>query len=158
MIMVVIIFRMMIIIQVFLTLNCTSAAAALGTEMALSTWSTTSMEDVATAAPGGLRWLQINIFKDRELLQNLVNLAENLGYKALFLGVDKPVAPNGHYNQHRTFVHPPHCRYFNISPTSNHGSCITLGLQLGSHPSLSQPLELPPQIKRLFVQVSMESS
>ena len=83
----------------------------MGTGMALSTWSSTSMEDIAKTVPGGLRWLQINIFKDRELLRNFVTRAESSGYRALFVSTDKPVAGKGHFNQHGNFLLPPQYRY-----------------------------------------------
>ncbi|XP_072043293.1 2-Hydroxyacid oxidase 1-like [Amphiura filiformis] len=82
------------------------AAAALETGMAVSTYSTNKMEEVARSAPEGLRWLQINVFKDRELLKNFVKRAENLGFKALFLTMDKPVEGAGRYNVHGKFVLP----------------------------------------------------
>ena len=68
------------------------------------------MEDVAEAAPGGLRWLQIFIFKDRELVRNFVKRAENLGYKALFVGIDRPVDVTGRFNPHGIFELPRQCR------------------------------------------------
>ena len=79
--------------------------------MTLSTWSTTSMEDVVKAAPGGLRWLQINVFKDRNLLKNFVQRAELLGFKALFLTTDKPVEPHGRFNCFGKFILPSQYRY-----------------------------------------------
>ncbi|KAH6933969.1 hypothetical protein HPB50_019357 [Hyalomma asiaticum] len=43
------------------------AAANAATVMVLSALSTTSMEDVASAAPGGVRWLQMEVVKDRSV-------------------------------------------------------------------------------------------
>ena len=40
------------------------AAASSGTLMTLSSWSTTSLEDVAKAGgPGGARWFQLYVYK-----------------------------------------------------------------------------------------------
>ena len=58
--------------------------------MILSSFSTTSMEDVAQASGDGLRWFQMFVFKDRELTRNLVLRAEKAGYKALVITVDQP--------------------------------------------------------------------
>ncbi|CAN0401763.1 unnamed protein product, partial [Hapterophycus canaliculatus] len=47
--------------------SATSAAAAsTGSLMTLSSWSTTSLEDVAMAGgPGGARWFQLYVYKVR---------------------------------------------------------------------------------------------
>ncbi len=74
--------------------------------MTLSTYSTISMEKVAAATPTALRWLQINIFKDRDLLRNFIRRAEMLGFKALVLTVDKPVEGCGRCNQFGKWVLP----------------------------------------------------
>ena len=66
-------------------------ADLLKTEMTLSTWASTSLEDVAEVSPKGLRWFQINIFKDRNINRNFVERAQRLGYKALVLTLDKPL-------------------------------------------------------------------
>lgn len=67
------------------------AAANAGAVMVLSALSTTSMEDVASSAPGGLRWLQIEVMKDRSVTVDFVSRAEKLGYGAIVLTVDLPV-------------------------------------------------------------------
>ncbi len=59
--------------------------------MVLSSWSTTSLEDVTTAVPGGdgLRWFQIQSHYGSE---SLVKRAEAADYKALVVTVDHPVS------------------------------------------------------------------
>jgi (S)-2-hydroxy-acid oxidase len=49
--------------------ECASAraAAAKNTVFVLSTISTTSIEDVAQAAPNAIKWFQLYIYKDREV-------------------------------------------------------------------------------------------
>ncbi|CAM9586772.1 unnamed protein product, partial [Choristocarpus tenellus] len=64
------------------------AAAAAGALMTLSSWSTTPLEDVAKAAPGGVRWFQLYIYKDREITMQLVKRALASGYTALAVTVD----------------------------------------------------------------------
>jgi len=56
----------------------------------LSSWATSSIEEVAEAAPGGLRWLQLYVYKDREVTKSLVKRAERAGYKGIFVTVDTP--------------------------------------------------------------------
>ncbi|KAH7956412.1 hypothetical protein HPB52_008877 [Rhipicephalus sanguineus] len=59
--------------------------------MVLSALSTTSMEDVASAAPGGVRWLQMEVVKDRSVTIDFLTRAERIGYGAIVLTVDMPV-------------------------------------------------------------------
>jgi isopentenyl diphosphate isomerase/L-lactate dehydrogenase-like FMN-dependent dehydrogenase len=57
--------------------------------MTVSTLSTTTFADiksVSTSPP----WLQIYIYKDREITKNLIKSASDLGYKAIMLTVDVP--------------------------------------------------------------------
>ncbi len=67
------------------------AAAAEGVTMTLSTMATTSLEDVAAAAPGAPHWFQLYVFRDRDLTQTLVRRAEAAGYEAIVLTVDAPL-------------------------------------------------------------------
>ena len=60
--------------------------------MILSSWSTTSIEDVAKASgPGGLRWFQLYVYNDKDVTRRLIQRAERAGYKALVVTVDTPV-------------------------------------------------------------------
>ena len=58
--------------------------------MILSSWSTTSLEDVAVANGNGVRWFQLYVYKDREIVKQLVQRAEKAGYTAIALTVDAP--------------------------------------------------------------------
>ena len=53
---------------------------------------TTSIEDLAAAAPDGRRWFQLYLWRDREASRDFVARAEAAGYEALVLTVDTPVA------------------------------------------------------------------
>jgi 4-hydroxymandelate oxidase len=66
------------------------AAASAGTAMVLSTTASSTLEEVAAAAPGGTRWFQLYVYKDREVTRSLVSRAEASGYQALVLTVDMP--------------------------------------------------------------------
>jgi L-lactate dehydrogenase (cytochrome) len=68
------------------------AAERAGIPYALSTMGTTSIEDVAAAAPGGRRWFQLYLWRDRDAGEDLVDRALRAGYDALILTVDTPVA------------------------------------------------------------------
>lgn len=71
------------------------AAAAAGIPFALSTMGTTSIEDVAAAAPassGGRNWFQLYMWKDRDRSMALVDRAAKAGFDTLLVTVDVPVA------------------------------------------------------------------
>lgn len=63
-----------------------------GIPYALSTMGTTSIEDVAAAAPKARKWFQLYVWKDRAAGEDLVRRAQESGYEALILTVDVPVA------------------------------------------------------------------
>jgi 4-hydroxymandelate oxidase len=67
------------------------AAAELGTIYCVSTLATTSLEDVAKAAPRGVRWFQLYVHKDRDFTWSLIDRAKASGYRALVVTVDTPV-------------------------------------------------------------------
>jgi L-lactate dehydrogenase (cytochrome)/glycolate oxidase len=70
----------------------TTAAAAAGIPFALSTMGTTSIEDVAAAAPNGRNWFQLYMWKDRARSMALVDRAARAGFDTLLVTVDVPVA------------------------------------------------------------------
>jgi isopentenyl diphosphate isomerase/L-lactate dehydrogenase-like FMN-dependent dehydrogenase len=59
--------------------------------MCLSTVATATPADVAAAAPGGERWLQIYVFRDREVSDDVISQALDAGFSALVLTADLPV-------------------------------------------------------------------
>lgn len=68
------------------------AAAATDTTFVLSSQTTSSIPDVAAAAPDGRRWFQLYVFRDRAISLDLVAQAREHGYEALVITVDFPVA------------------------------------------------------------------
>lgn len=67
------------------------AAAAAGIPFSVSTMSSASLEDVATAAPDARRWFQLYLWKDRAASIELMSRAADAGYGTLMLAVDTPV-------------------------------------------------------------------
>jgi L-lactate dehydrogenase (cytochrome) len=59
---------------------------------ALSTLGTTSIVDVAAAAPDARKWFQLYVQKERSAAEDLMARAKAAGYEALILTVDVPVA------------------------------------------------------------------
>jgi isopentenyl diphosphate isomerase/L-lactate dehydrogenase-like FMN-dependent dehydrogenase len=69
------------------------AAARAGVPFTLSTMGTRSIEECAEVAPEGARlWFQVYTWRDRSLVQEMVERSAAAGYEALVLTVDFPVA------------------------------------------------------------------
>jgi isopentenyl diphosphate isomerase/L-lactate dehydrogenase-like FMN-dependent dehydrogenase len=66
------------------------AAAAAGTGMCVSTFSTRSHEEIAAAAPGLTQWCQLYVFRDREVTREHLAGAAAAGCSAVVLTVDTP--------------------------------------------------------------------
>ncbi|MGY1693847.1 MULTISPECIES: alpha-hydroxy acid oxidase [unclassified Geodermatophilus] len=67
-------------------------AERVGIPHALSTMGTTTIEELAAAAPAVRRWFQLYLWRDRAASAALVERAAAAGYEALVLTVDTPVA------------------------------------------------------------------
>jgi isopentenyl diphosphate isomerase/L-lactate dehydrogenase-like FMN-dependent dehydrogenase len=67
------------------------AAAAAGSAFCLSTFATTSPADIAAAAPGSTRFLQVYVFRDHGITAELIAEAIDAGFSAVFLTVDLPM-------------------------------------------------------------------
>jgi L-lactate dehydrogenase (cytochrome) len=68
-----------------------SVAAEIGIPYTLSTMGTTTIEDVAAAAPDARKWFQLYLWRDRAPAKDLVQRAADAGYDTLMLTVDTPV-------------------------------------------------------------------
>ena len=67
------------------------AAAATGSLFCLSSLATATPAEVAATAPEGARWLQLYVFRDRAVSEQLARDAAAHGYEALVVTVDLPV-------------------------------------------------------------------
>ncbi|CAF1588730.1 unnamed protein product, partial [Didymodactylos carnosus] len=99
------------------------AAVRANTIMILSTLATTKLEDVAiehkkalTEHPGSISqlWYQLYILKDREFTKNLVQRAEQSGYKAIVVTVDAPRLGNREADRRNTFRLPENMQMENL--------------------------------------------
>ncbi|KAG9335810.1 hypothetical protein JZ751_003642 [Albula glossodonta] len=90
------------------------ACSSAGTGMMLSSWATSTIEEVAEAAPGGVRWMQLYIYKDRALTLSLVRRAERSGYTAIFVTVDTPYLGRRRNDVRNRFKLPSHLRMANF--------------------------------------------
>ena len=78
-----------------------------GIPYALSTMGTTSIEDLAAAAPEARKWFQLYVWNDRASGQELMQRASAAGYEALVLTVDVPVAGSRLRDTRNGFSIPP---------------------------------------------------
>jgi len=83
--------------------------------MILSSWSTTALEEVAQAAPEGLRWFQLYVYKDRDVTLDLIKRAERAGYKALAITVDTPQLGRREADIKNRFALPSHLTMGNFA-------------------------------------------
>jgi isopentenyl diphosphate isomerase/L-lactate dehydrogenase-like FMN-dependent dehydrogenase len=81
-------------------------AAAASTLMCLSTVATATPSDVAAAAPDAPRWLQIYVFRDREVSDQVIAQALEAGFSALVLTADLPVYGIRHGEKRAGFEAP----------------------------------------------------
>ena len=68
------------------------AASAAGTLMVCSTLASSSLAEIAAAAPGARRWLQLYLCRDRSVSDALVEQAVVAGATAIVVTVDAPYA------------------------------------------------------------------
>lgn len=92
------------------------AAEAQDTVMVVSTLATTSLEEVAAAAPGADRWFQLYVFADRGYAGELVDRAVAAGYRALVLTVDAPVLGHRPRDERNRFRLPDGLTMANLPP------------------------------------------
>jgi L-lactate dehydrogenase (cytochrome) len=84
-----------------------SVAGEVGIPYTLSTMGTTTIEDVATAAPGTRKWFQLYLWRDRAHGKDLVQRAAAAGYDTIMLTVDTPVAGLRRRDVHNGLTIPP---------------------------------------------------
>jgi isopentenyl diphosphate isomerase/L-lactate dehydrogenase-like FMN-dependent dehydrogenase len=72
-------------------LGTARGAAAAGTIMCLSTIATATPSEVAEVAPGAPKWLQVYVFGDRSVSDEIIAEAIEAGFSALMLTADLPV-------------------------------------------------------------------
>ncbi len=82
-------------------------AQDVGIPYALSTMGTTTIEDVAAAAPGARKWFQLYLWRDRSVAKDLVQRAAEAGYDTLMLTVDTPVGGARHRDTYNGLSIPP---------------------------------------------------
>ncbi|RKP25705.1 Hydroxyacid oxidase 1 [Syncephalis pseudoplumigaleata] len=94
------------------------ACASLRVPMILSSWATTSLEDMYQGIGESVRWFQLYVYKDRRVARRLVERAAAAGYKALAVTVDTPYLGRRRADIRNKFKLPSHLRLANFSDES----------------------------------------
>lgn len=94
------------------------AAARIGAGFCLSTMATTTIEDLAAAAPGF--WFQLYVQKDRGVTRSFVERAEAAGCPVLCLTVDVVVPGKRERDLRNGFVVPPKFSVANLADFARH--------------------------------------
>lgn len=87
---------------------------------ALSTLGTTSIENLAAAAPMARKWFQLYVWKDRAAGEELMSRAKAAGFEALILTVDVPVAGMRLRDVRNGFSIPPTLTLKTVADISTH--------------------------------------
>ena len=111
--------------------------AAAGSLMVVSTFATTSLEDVAAAAEGAPLWFQLYITRDRGWTAELVARAAAAGYRAICLTADLPVAGLRARAMKNPFVPPPEATFANAGPAASAVTAWQIEVGGGFDPGLS---------------------
>ncbi len=85
------------------------AAARRGLPYTLSTLATRSIEEVAACCDGP-KWFQVYVWRDRGMVRDMLDRAEESGYEAIMLTVDTPVLGRRERDVRHGFALPPSCR------------------------------------------------
>lgn len=94
-----------------MTYSIFSAAAEMGVIYTLSSFSTSSIEDVAKVVnEASPLWMQIYVMEERKYTEEMIRKAEAKGFKALVLTVDAPVNGLRHESWKHSLKLPSHLR------------------------------------------------
>lgn len=100
------------------------AAARFGTVYAVSMAATTSLEDVAAAAPRGTRWAQMYMLRDRGRTRALAERARDSGCTAIVASVDGAAVPRRSRLKGGALVPPDWFRFPNLAAPGDETSDI----------------------------------
>jgi L-lactate dehydrogenase (cytochrome) len=100
----------------------TRVAERVGIPSSLSTVGTTTIEDLAAAAPAAAKWFQLYVWHDRDKSAALVERAKAAGYEALLLTVDVPVAGSRLRDVRNGLVFPPELTARTLGGIARHPS------------------------------------
>ena len=85
-----------------------------GIVMGLSSFSTTTLEDVREASGDNVNVLQLYLFEDKKKSEKLIQRAKKAGYKAVLLTVDTPMLGRRNAELRNEFTLPGHLKVANF--------------------------------------------
>ncbi|KAI4271183.1 MAG: hypothetical protein LQ337_006197 [Flavoplaca oasis] len=97
-----------------------------GVVMGLSSFATTTLEDVAAASGSNPRVLQLYLFEEREHSRKLIQRAKAAGYKAVFLTVDTPMLGRRNLEIRNQFKLPKPYKIANFTEDSDSAAAKTV--------------------------------
>ncbi|KAI4241536.1 MAG: hypothetical protein L6R40_004516 [Gallowayella cf. fulva] len=97
-----------------------------GLVMGLSSFATTTLEDVAAASGPNPRVLQLYLFEEREHSRKLIQRAKVAGYKAVFLTVDTPMLGRRNLEIRNQFKLPKPYKIANFPEDSDSAAAKTV--------------------------------
>jgi isopentenyl diphosphate isomerase/L-lactate dehydrogenase-like FMN-dependent dehydrogenase len=101
------------------------AAADAGTGLCLSSLSNYPLEEVAAAAPHGLRLFQLYPYRDRAMTEEVIARAAAAGYHALVVTVDVAVHGAREREARHAFALPPDCPLPCVPVPADHPGPVT---------------------------------
>lgn len=119
------------------------ACASQNVIMGLSSFSTSTLEEVAEASGPNANCLQLYLFEEREHSSKLIARAKAAGYKALMLTVDTPVLGRRNLEIRNQFKLPNHLKIANFLAQEESGSA-----EDHMHPSSSTDESVPSKAYR----------
>ena len=114
-----------------------NACRKAGVVMGLSSFATSTLEDVAAASGPNLRVLQLYLFEEREHSKKLIRRAKAAGYKAVFLTVDTPMLGRRNLEIRNQFKLPKPYKIANFTEDSSSAASKTVmdGMSSGTERS-----------------------
>lgn len=90
------------------------AAGKAGIIFTLSTFSNTTIEEVANTAPNTIKWFQFFIYYDRKLTENFLRRVEAAGFNGLVLTLDANFSGKRRKDYRNEFSLPPNLKMANL--------------------------------------------
>lgn len=103
-------------------LGTARACKSAGIVMGLSSFATSTLEDVANDSKPNANVLQLYLFEDKEHSESLIRRAKQAGYKAVLLTVDTPMLGRRNAEIRNQFTLPPHLEIANFQDPEKQSS------------------------------------
>ena len=105
----------------------------MGIVMGLSSFSTSTLEDVAAASQPNANVLQLYLFEERAHSEKLIARARKAGYKAVLLTVDTPMLGRRNLEIRNQFKLPSHIKIVNFQAQEESGDAASAESVAGRH-------------------------